>query len=191
MKKARVIVVLWLLSIAAVCSVQSQTLPKNFQRLLQQASMRYSIPPGFVPTPVIENGDVAYDFAVKSTTRKLEIRYRIRPLEKRTNRNSQGDPGMMFNGMLMTMCLNISNGELVEPKPFPEASVRSEFGADAGSFCAVRTDSEFGEGYEKCSMSAFHKENVADAYVFFLFDDLKILSEALFTDQVYHALRFR
>lgn len=191
MKKTRVILILCLLSVTIVYSLQSQILPKDFQRLLQQASMRYSVPPGFVPTPVIENADVAYDFAVKSTTRKLEIRYRIRPVEKQDKQNSYVEPDLMFNGMLMTMCLNISNGELVEPKPFSEESVRSEFGADAGSFCAVRTDSEFGEGYEKCSMSAFHKENVADAYVFFLFDDVKTLSEALFTDRVYHALKFR
>ena len=191
MKKTRVILILCFLSVATVCTLQSQILPKNFQRLLQQTSMQYSVPPGFLPTPVIENDDVAYDFAVKSTTRKLEIRYRIRPIEKQGQQDSYADPEFLFNGILMTMALNISDGQLVEPKPFPEESVKSEFGADAGSFCAFRTDSEFGEGYEKCSMSAFHKDNVADAYVFYLFDDLKTLSEALLTDRVYHALKFR
>jgi hypothetical protein len=191
MKKTRAVLILCLLSVTIVYTLQSQILPKDFQHLLQLGSMQYSVPPGFVATPVIENDDVAYDFAVKSTTGKLEIRYRIRPIEKQGHQDSYADPEFLFNGMVMTMGLNISNGQIVEPKPFPEVSVRSEFGADAGSSCAVHTDSEFGEGFKGCLISAIHKEKAADAYVFFMFDDMKTLSEALFTDRVYHALKFR
>ena len=46
----------------------SQTLPSSFTELLKSGSMKFALPPNFAPTPVLMNGDVAYDFAVKSKT---------------------------------------------------------------------------------------------------------------------------
>lgn len=181
MKLIRIFFVLFFTSLLFHNSVNAQNLPKKFQQLLNETHMRYSIPHGFTTTAIIENGDVAYDFAVKSKTKKLEIRYRIWP----TKDNS------MTNPMLITMALNISNGEAIEPQSYPPSSVKEEFGADNGSTVMVFTNSEFGKGYKACLIFVIHKNNIGDAYVFFLFDDPQILSEAIFTDEIYHALKFK
>jgi len=177
----------WLLS--GYPELHAQSLPDSFQQLLQQTGMRLTVPSGFVQAPVVANGDVEYDFALKSETVKLEIRYRIWPFEAQSkrlpNRNS------VFMTMMMTMALNISNGTEPKATRYPPGDVKSEFGADAGATCAVQTDSEFGTGYKFCVISVIHKDDVADAYEFYLCDDPRVAMRAIGTESIYHALTFR
>jgi hypothetical protein len=178
------------LLLAAVVLGRGQTIPTAFSRLLDANSLRYAIPPGFTSTPVITNRDVEYDCAVRSKTKKLEIRYRIWPL-KQSDQAANSDINSIHQAMLLTMALNISNGQQGPTQAYPSNSVREEFGADAGSTTMISCNSDFGKGFQKCLISVIHKDNVADAYVFFLFDDLKVVTQALMTDEIYHALRFR
>ncbi|HXF90713.1 MAG TPA: hypothetical protein VNJ29_02150 [Candidatus Nitrosotenuis sp.] len=164
----------------------AQILPKKFWNLLQENKMMYSLPSGFVQTPIITNSDVEYDFAIKSKDKKMEIRYKIWPII-RPEQNSNN----MSDAMLLTMALNISNGKMVTPNQFPEQSVKEEFGADKGSTTMVPTDSEFGKGYKMCMINVIHKENVADAYTFYLFDDPKTLIQVMGNMAVFHALKFK
>ena len=172
--------------LTTIIFANAQPLPKAFQQLLIQTNMQFSIPPGFTSTPPIQNGDVVYDFAVKSKTTSLEIRYRIWPVDK-----TQKNPNALFEPMLVTMGLNISNGKMIKPHRYPPESVKQEFGADAGSTGLVPTDSEFGKGYKQCMISVIHKDNVADAYVFYLYNKQDEIMGALTTEKVYHALKFK
>ena len=164
----------------------AQPLPKTFQQLLNQTNMQFSIPPDFTSTPIIQNGDVAYDFAIKSKTSGVEIRYRIWPVDKK-----QKDPNALFEPMLLTMGLNISNGKMMKPHSYPTESVKREFGADAGSTGLTTTDSDFGKGYKQCMISVIHKDNIADAYVFYLYNTQDEIMGAITAEKVYHALRFK
>lgn len=152
--------------------------------------MRFSLPSGFTPTPVLVSEDVVYDYAIKSKSEKLEIRYRIAPF-RQTVEKLNAEANMIYRGMIITMGLNISDGKQPPYQAYPDESVREEFGADAGGTSYVECNSEFGKGYDKCLISVIHKNNVADAYAFFLFDDLQVLQTALMTDKIYHALRFK
>jgi hypothetical protein len=167
-------------------SANAQSLPKTFQQLLNKTNMQYSIPPDFTPTPVVDNGDVVYDFAIKSNSTGLEIRYRIWPIDK-TLKN----PNAVFEAMLVTMAMNISNGKMIHPQRFPQESVKLEFGADAGSTGLVPTNSEFGKGFKGCMLSVIHKDNVADAYIFYLYNTQDEIMGALSTDNIFHALKFK
>jgi hypothetical protein len=172
-----------------VFSVQAQGVPRSFDGLLRPNGMQYALPPGFTVTPVVENGDVVYDFAIKSSTSKLEIRYRIWPVDM-TNRGG-ANRNRIYPLMVRTMGLNISNGQTMQIKQYDPGDVRMEFGADGGATGTVRLDSKFGEGYKICMISVIHKDDLCDAYTFFLCDDPDVLMKALFADRVYHALRFR
>jgi hypothetical protein len=164
----------------------AQPLPKPFQQLLNQTNMQFSIPPDFTSTPIIQNGDVVYDFAIKSKTSSLEIRYRIWPVDKK-----QKNPNALFKPMLATMGLNISNGKVMKPHPYPTESVKKEFGADAGITGLITTDSDFGKGYKQCMISVIHKDDVADAYVFYLYNTQDEIMGAITAEKVYHALKFK
>jgi len=172
--------------IAISIFANAQSLPKPFQQLLDQTNMQFSIPPDFAATPIVQNEDVSYDFAVKSKTTGLEIRYRIWPIDI-----EQKNPNALFEPMLVTMGLNISNGKMIQPHSYPTESVKKEFGADAGSTGLVPCNSEFGKGYKQCMISVIHKDNVADAYVFYLYNNQNDILGALTTEKVYHALKFK
>ncbi len=189
--KASAIILTWtVLLITTTTKSTSQPIPTTFSKLLTNNSLQYDVPPGFVSTPIISNGDVEYDFAVRSQTKKLEIRYRIWPLKKSIQAPNQ-DENSIHQAMLLTMALNISNGNPGPIQPYPAESVQTEFGAAAGSTTMITCNSEFGKGFQKCLISVIHKDNFADAYAFFLFDDLRVVTEALTTDKVFHALRFQ
>lgn len=177
-----------LFAVTAYC--YGQTLPDDVSKLLRQNSLTFSIPQGFTFVPAVANGDVKYDLAIRSTTEKLEVRYRIIPLQE-YNLSSNTDTSLMYHSMLLTMAMNISNGKLPQTHDFHRTDAHEEFGADAGSMAAVSCDSDFGKGFQKCMINVFHKNSVADVYIFFLFDDVKVLNAALMTDEIYHALRFQ
>jgi len=164
----------------------AQILPKKFWNLLQENKMVYSIPRNYSQTPVLKNDDVEYDFAIKSKDNTLEIRYRIWPIIR-----LQQNSNTLSDGMLLTMALNISGGKMVNPQPFPKENVEEEFGADKGFTAMVPTNSEFGKGYKMCMINVIHKENVADAYTFYLFDDPQSLMQVLGNSEVFHALKFK
>ncbi len=168
--------------LSSATAVHGQGLPADFQKLLGQNSLRYAIPSGFKSAPVKDNPDVKYDFAVKSTSEKLEIRYLIERSQQTQDLHSI---------MAMTMGLNISDGENRQPKEYPLDAVKAEFGADAGCSTIVHCNSAFGKGYKFCMISTIHRNNLADAFAFFLADDLQVLMKAIATDKVYHALRFK
>jgi hypothetical protein len=172
--------------IAITVATNAQTLPDAFQQLLNQTNMQFSMPQDFEATPIINNGDVAYDFALKSVTAELEIRYRIWPIDK-----NQKNPNDLYGPMMTTMGLNISNGKIIQPQQYPTESVKSEFSADAGSTGLVPIDSQFGKGFKLCVISVIHKDNVADAYVFYLYNDPKTIMQALTSGNIFHALKFK
>jgi hypothetical protein len=173
----------------AITESQTQSLPTGFQQLLKRTAMLFAVPPDFTAIPIVANGDVAYDYGVKSKTMKLEIRYRVWPIESRSTSDRRGN--RQLEPMLMAMALNISAGEEPKVAYFPTDAVRTEFGADVGATCAVKVKSDFGRGYKICLISAIHKEDVADAYVFYLCDDLSVARRALATESIFHALRFK
>ncbi len=173
----------------AASPANAQAIPRNFDSLLRQNGMQYALPPGFTSTRIVDNPDVVYDFAIKSSASKLEIRYRIWPVDM-TNHGG-ANRNRIYPVMVHTMGLNISNGQSMQIKQYDPGDVRMEFGADAGATGTVRLDSKFGEGYTICMISVIHRDDLCDAYTFFLCDDPDVLMKALFSDRVYHALRFR
>jgi hypothetical protein len=173
-------------SFILVTIIAITTNAQTFDQLLNQTNMQFSIPPDFVEVPIINNADVSYDFAIKSNTAALEVRFRIWPIDRK-----QKNPNAIYHAMLVTMGLNISNGQMIKSQQYPAQSVKAEFGADAGSSGVVPIGSEFGKGYRFCLISVIHKDNVADAYVFYLYNDQRTIMGALTTDNIYHALTFQ
>jgi hypothetical protein len=169
---------------------------QEFDSALRQASMTFALPKDFSVVPVAENPDVRYQYAISSKSVKLEIRYLIRSLasdaqEYERNGRKGADPNTFYRALLLTMCLNLSGGAVCTPSAFDSEDVKSEFGADAGLTAFVKLNSDFGKGYRVCLINVIHVQNKADAFTFFLFDDLPSVQAYCFRDDVFHALKFR
>ena len=157
----------------------------SFAALLAKCSVSFTFPKSFLPLGVRQNGDVEYDFAMKSKTDDIEIRYAIWSFDQMQQRND------LYIGLLQTMSLNISGGKLAQANHFKHEDVTIEFNADDGLTCVVPNNSEFGQGYKFCMINVIHKENIGDVYIFFLYDDYKVLFPFLLDDKVFHALKFK
>jgi len=173
-----------------------ETQSQEFKSALGQASMSFTPPKDFSVVPIANNADVRYQYAISSKTVKLEIRYLIRPLasdleEYERNGRTGADPNALYAPLLLTMCLNLSGGAGCTPSAFDPEEVKAEFGADAGLTAFVRLNSVFGKGYKVCLINVIHVQNKADAFTFFLFDDLPSVQSHCFRDDVFHALRFK
>lgn len=184
-------------------AAQNDTLPKGFAQLLDRAHMSFLYPEGLVGVPCIENAQMNYDFALKYPDHNFEVRYAVRPLDslliQYNEEASKGattiNPNQWCDAMFKATLLNIgmggpATGELPEISAFPAEAVRGEFGADWGAVAFVMLGPEFGGStYKYCLAMTIHRDNVGDAYIFYLSDDNQTMSNLM--EKPFHALQFK
>ena len=157
---------------------------KDFIELMDKANLEFEKPEGFIETPVIENDQVHYDYALKHPDKHFEVRYRIEPFESFLQ--SYEEMGIskeaamiklnkMFDSWFVVISLNVYAGKLKEnemPKiaQFPEKAVKTEFNAERGFFSLGEVGKEFGQDYNHCAIVGIHRDNIGNAFCFFLYD---------------------
>lgn len=150
----------------------------DFSGLLTRAQMTFTMPNGFDETPVINNRQMNYDYALKLPSYPFEVRYAVRPLDSLLKQNEtnqkNGKPGFdanqLYVGSFLAILMNISGGKTGQVHIFPKESVKKEFNADWGATSLVPLAKEFGQNYKTCVVVAIHKEHIGDAYYFYLFN---------------------
>jgi hypothetical protein len=167
-------------------------IPKKFQQLLDSNDLQFRMPEGYRKVRTHENPDMYYNFAIKNKKKKLEIRYTVLPLgslsdlynKSRTDTSIKAVKADSVFGktMLMVNMLNISDTIYRDIVAFDPASVKNEFGADWGGFAMSQPRTTFAKGYKYCVIVGIHKNNVADGFITYLFDDI-----AAVTDDIYGA----
>lgn len=192
MKKRHFLVLILLM--AALPLVRAQKLPKDFRELLEVAELEFTPPEGeFKSVKPRENMDMLYEYALLNKEKGLEIRFAIRPMDTMMARISSEMP-QLKESILLTVMMNCSQmGNPPEYMAFPDEAVREEFNADWGATATFETLGEFGEGYNYCMLYAIHRAGIADAYVFYMSEDIEtILNEVFSTKQDwFHLLRFK
>ena len=151
----------------------------------------FIIPTGYLKTNAIPNGDMPYNFAIKLKNAEFEARYYIEPIseiKKSLNNSTESiDPNEMFFSVFEASVKNVSQGE---PKifRFEIADVQNEFNTNYGLYSSFPANSEFSGSYKYAHMMVFHKDNVADFYVTFLWNEQSAFDENI--EKVFHALKF-
>lgn len=180
-------------------SFSSNKLPLNFTDQLERGGLVFQMPENFKEVPIIQNRHMNYEYAIKHKKKNFEVRFAIRPLDhlledynqKEQNKKS-GDinihPNQLFKSLMQVTLLNIS-GQLPEIEEFGKEAVKKEFNADWGAVTFVEVRKEFGQKYKYCMIVALHKENVADAYIFFLSDKSKGFEELM--NLAFYSLKFK
>lgn len=174
-------------------------LPPKFNNNLERGQLIFTEPEGFFPVDIIENKNMPYEYALKHNSKNFEVRYAIRPLdellkdyEKKEKNKKEGDinihPNNLYKTLLQSTTMNISGGYLPEIVVFDSLAVRQEFNADWGATTYVEVRNAFGANYKYCITVAIHKNNVADAYLFFLSDNTENFDDVMLT--AFHSLKF-
>jgi hypothetical protein len=108
--------------------------------------LTFTDPIGFIEVPVVKNGQMHYEYALKDTARNFEIRYAVSPLDsvfmQFNAMKSQGTimavgPNKLYYTAFVSTMVNISNSKMGKMNTFPADAVKQEFNADWGSaiFC--------------------------------------------------------
>lgn len=189
-----------LLVLLAFGSFRSDSLPTEFSELLDRAQMSFETPEGMVYTKPIPNPQMNYEYAVKMPKKKFEVRYAIRPLdtyvkeyEEFLRNKKDGDimvePNKLHSALMQATVMNISGGQLPEISEFDSKAVKKEFNADWGAVAFVQAGKEFGQKYKYCLVVALHKDNIGNAYYFYLSDRNDNISELMIP--AFHSLKFK
>lgn len=181
-------------------SFSSDSLPKNFTDLLNRSEMTFNQPDGYSEIPTIENQQMNYDYAIINDAKDFEIRYAISPMdemlkdynERKKDEKSESKsihPNKLHVGLFHTVIFNVSGGKFSKISEFNPEAVKNEFNADWGAIALVEVGKEFGQNYKYCFLVTIHKDNVGNAYCFYLANTQEPIMKNL---QVpFHALRFK
>lgn len=206
-----------ILSCALLClllnAVKAQsdngTLPAEFQKKLNEANMSFVKPDGVTEIPVVKTNKINYDYALKLNDRNVEIRYAIRPLSKEVfeayeNRQKKdGDTVLNPNKihrLLSPMMYSAISGGKVESKAvliqyFKPETVKRSAGADVGTMSSGPLGSDWAQAYNFGFYVMLHKDNLADAYIYYLFENEKQMVETFkkitSNNALLYALKFK
>lgn len=173
---------------------QSQQLA-SFSELVEKNKMTFNIPKELTEVAIVENKQMNYDYAIENKKEKIEIRYAIRGLEDRLaeyekNKQTDADPNKMYHAAFIAIAMNVGDGNKPKQiKIFNAAEVKNEFNADFGATTIVETGKAFAKGkYKYCLIVALHKDNVADAYSFYLSKTQENFANIM---PIFYALKFK
>jgi hypothetical protein len=176
-------------------------LPKDFQLVLERAKLKFTATDGMKEVKTIPNDQVGYDYAIKYKDKDFEVRYLIMPLDslvleyeksKTDTTTKVIEPNQLFHSMFLVTAMNAgmgANGGMPEVKYFDSAAVKNEFNADEGGTVFINAGKEFGQEYKYCMIVGIHKDNIGDAYIFYLSKTKDGFMDLM--NPSFHSLRFK
>jgi len=192
--------ILFLLTSSFKTTVDTNT----FLSIVSQATMTFTPPANTIQTPVITNDELNYHYAIKDTFNKIEIRYLVYPLQELVKKYNGPhtdstapviDPNMIHTNLMLIYSQRIQDKELNIQQSMPEVHelthgmVNQEFNADWGAEVTVQPCDEFGQKYKYCTIFAIHKDNTADAFIMYLYNNKDTFEELVKPD--YHSLVYK
>lgn len=152
----------------------------------------YTPPPGYAATPVIDDHDVSYDYAVLSKDKRVEIRFALRPYTHETPPLVRTAKGAW--AFFMTAIMNVTHlgqtGQATAPRTLPATTYAADVAKIVLVTWTARTHDPtfFGSGYKFGVAVFLHRDHVGDAYEFFLLRDRD--AAARLSEPLLHSLRF-
>jgi hypothetical protein len=189
-------------------STSNGSLPVLFQSKLDQAKMQFVKPEGLIEAPLINKPSLHYEYALKVPKGDVEIRYSIWPLTKDlfdvydSRQKKDGDsvlhPNKIHKLIAASAISKISGGinpQGVNLKPLKQENVRKDFNADIGYMYSGPIASPFGQYNTFSFIVILHKDNIADAYIIYLFKDedtmLESFAKISSNRAIFNALKFK
>lgn len=146
-------------------TAKSQNNTKHFNASLKALNLAFTPPKGYNEIDPIKNSRLNYEKAYKHPTKKFEVRYATRK-HKITN----------FAGVFRVTVVKIADEHPAKFTFFTKERVREKYNGDVGGTIMVDAHKDFAPNYKYCLMICVNKKGVGDALIFFLADDLTLIS---------------
>jgi hypothetical protein len=190
--RARLLLPLVLLVLSGPAVAGNSPVWAFFSKILKEAGMTYTRPPGFEELPPKANPVFVYHYRVKNAQTGIEIRYIVAPIRRikvdyHDPHASAPEPNHVFSLVFPSLLSKLSVDGTYREKEYPPLEALRLFNADwagAGVFTPNPEFAPFAHGF----VVAMHKNDHADAYEIFLANDLERLKAAVIKYQT--ALRY-
>jgi len=164
-----------------------------FQKVLDEAGMTYRLPPGYRERPPEPNDVLVYHYRVANPETGVEIRYLVIPIDRikvdyDDPHASAPEPDHLFSLLFPSVLTQVAVDGGYREKEYPGLEALRIFGADWAAAGVLTPNPKFAP-FAHCMVIAMHKNGRADAFEFFLADDLAALKKAVLAHQ--GALRYR
>ena len=164
------------------------------EQLLQESGVELNPGDEFEPVAVVPNELFEYQQAFRTHDRLLERRVALRPLQRleieyQDPHNAAPEPNHIFPLIFDSLIGHLARSGAMPSREYDAGQARQKFNADWAAAAVFDVEPEFGGGYDQALLLALHRNNRADAYLVFLFDDYQRVKEVL--NRNLSSLRFR
>jgi hypothetical protein len=164
----------------------------TFSDLVKANSLVFAMPENFEEIKVKRNYDVFYQYAIKDKLSNFEIRIFVRSFKDDFKDTTRFNPNKFSYNFLVTMALEASGNvlpDIPQIDQFPKEAVKNEFNADWGATTAFVPKSEFGKGFNFCSVNSLRRDGVCQVYIFYMFDNVP--EQRALMQKGFYVLRFK
>ncbi len=173
----------WLLVLLLVAPALTTTASSSaessqalFEQLLKESGLRFEPPPDFTDIEPAANPVLHYERALKHVSGELEIRFVIRPLARisidyNDPHNAAPEPNHLFPLLFESLTAQMSNGGNTPNTEYQQSQARELFNANWAAAAVFDVDPQFSASYSQALLIGIHKNEQADAYSVFLFNE--------------------
>jgi len=155
-----------------------------FEQLVDEAGLQFTPPPGFTDLNPETNPVLPYERALRHDSGQLEIRYIIRPLGRisidyEDPHNAAHEPNHLFPLLFESLINALSSGGNTPNKEYPPEQATELFNAGWAAAAVFDVNPDFSDRYSQALMIGMHKDNRADAYTVFLYNEYAAVKETI------------
>ena len=174
--KVLCLVLLCCLFPAVYAASDATDLAPSFQGLVSESGMVFQPPQGFRQVDAEVSPLFPHEHALNNAADTLQVRYAIRPLSRiqvdyQDPHSSTPDPNHMFPLMFQSLVTRLSHGGHSPTREYPPDQAKQKFHAHWAAASVFDLHSEMQGGFSQALLIAMHKNQLADAYVLYLFND--------------------
>ena len=177
MKIRRGTLLLTLLAVCISAAAATEALSRQaFDQLLKESGLQLETNQAFADVPIQHNPVLSYEHAMRHESGALELRFIVRPLarieiEYNDPHNAAPEPNHLFPLLFESLTQRLAATNDTSSSTLSETEARDKFNAQWAALAAFDVDPEFSSQYKNAILLGMHKNDLADAYTLFLYND--------------------
>jgi len=165
-----------LILLAPPVYADEEDLQAVFAQLMQESGLIMGSREGFSDIPIQENPVMPYEHAMRHQSGALELRFIVRPLGRITidytdPHNAAPEPNHLFPLLFESVTNQLAAGSVMPSSILSESEAKESFNADWAAVAVFDINPAFASGYKNALLVGMHRNQLADAYTLFLFND--------------------
>jgi hypothetical protein len=141
-----------------------------------ESGLRIESRNAFAEVPIQQNSVLPYEHAMRHESGALELRFIVRPLarieiEYNDPHNAAPEPNHLFPLLFESLTQRLAANNDTSSNTLSEIEAKDKFNAQWAAVAAFDVDPEFSREFKNAILLGMHKNDMADAYTLFLYND--------------------